>query len=153
MLLLLHSAFKLSKVKMLLKGEVGGRALNSQGNYFFYDGKSWKNHGIFFFAFEFLWEPCNIWGKFLRFGAKRSVMLEIKGLLVRVSCLWSHYVVFLSKTLYPLLCSGPEVIKLFQCSTQLSMKFQLLIKTKMATNKELYYFKFLRCCIYHANKC
>ena len=25
---------------------------------------------------------------------------------------------------------GPEVIKLFPCSTQLSMKFQLLIKTK-----------------------
>ena len=26
--------------------------------------------------------------------------------------------------------SGPEVIKLFSCSTQLSMKFQLLIKLK-----------------------
>ena len=29
---------------------------------------------------------------------------------------------------------GPEVIKLFSCSTQLSMKFQLLIKTKMLKN-------------------
>ena len=26
--------------------------------------------------------------------------------------------------------SGPEVIKLFSCSTQLSIKFQLLIKSK-----------------------
>ena len=32
MLLLLHSAFMLSVVKMLLKGEVGDRALNSHGN-------------------------------------------------------------------------------------------------------------------------
>ena len=32
MLLLLHSAFMLSMVKMLLKGEVGGLALNSHGN-------------------------------------------------------------------------------------------------------------------------
>ena len=30
--------------------------------------------------------------------------------------------------------SGPEVIKLFSCSTQLRMKFQLLIKTKMLKN-------------------
>ena len=32
---------------------------------------------------------------------------------------------------------GPEVIKLFSCSTQLSMKFKLLIKTKMPTYKEV----------------
>ena len=32
-LLLLHSAFILSMVKMPLKGEVGGHALNSHGNY------------------------------------------------------------------------------------------------------------------------
>ena len=56
MLLLLHSEFMLSVVKMLLKGEVGGRALNSHGNYIVDHGKSWKNHGIVFF--EFLWEPC-----------------------------------------------------------------------------------------------
>ena len=30
--------------------------------------------------------------------------------------------------------SGPKVIKLFSCLTQLSIKFQLLIKTKMLTN-------------------
>ena len=29
--------------------------------------------------------------------------------------------------------SGPEVIKLFSCSTQLSMKFSLLINMKMPT--------------------
>ena len=33
--------------------------------------------------------------------------------------------------------SGTEVIKLFSCSTQLSTKFQLLIKTKIPTNKEV----------------
>ena len=47
---------------------------------------------------------------------------------------------------------GPEVIKLFSCSTQLSTKFQLLIKTKIRTNKEVSCFKSLRC-IYHAKKC
>ena len=51
MLLLLHSAFMPSVVKMLLKGEVGGRALNSHGNYIFDHGKSWKNHGIIFLKF------------------------------------------------------------------------------------------------------
>ena len=30
-----------------------------------------------------------------------------------------------------LIISGPEVIKLFSCSTQLSMKFSLLINKKM----------------------
>ena len=51
MLLLLHSAFMRSVVKMLLKGEVGGRALNSHGNYIDDHGKSWNC------VFEFLWEP------------------------------------------------------------------------------------------------
>ena len=36
---------------------------------------------------------------------------------------------------------GPEVIQLFSCSTQLSTKFQLLIKTKIPTNKEVSIFK------------
>ena len=31
--------------------------------------------------------------------------------------------------------TGPEVIKLFSCSTQLSTKFQLLIKTEIPTKK------------------
>ena len=33
--------------------------------------------------------------------------------------------------------SGPEVKKLFSCSTRLSTKFQLHIKTKILTNKEV----------------
>ena len=32
-LLLLHSTFVLSVVKMRLKGDIGGHALNGQGNY------------------------------------------------------------------------------------------------------------------------
>ena len=51
MLLLLHSAFMLSVAKMLLKGEVGCRALNSHGNYIVDHGKSWKNNVIVFFNF------------------------------------------------------------------------------------------------------
>ena len=56
MLSLLHSAFMLSVVKMLLKGEVGGSALNSNGNYIVDHEKSWKC------VFEFLWEPCRAKG-------------------------------------------------------------------------------------------
>ena len=33
--------------------------------------------------------------------------------------------------------SGPEVIKLFSCSTQMSTKFQLLINTKIPTNEDV----------------
>ena len=36
-----------------------------------------------------------------------------------------------------LLTPGLEVIKLFSCSTQLSSKFQLLVKTKIPTKKFL----------------
>ena len=50
-LLLLHSTFMLCVVKMLLEGEVGGRALNSHRNYIVDHGKSWKNHGIVFLNF------------------------------------------------------------------------------------------------------
>ena len=39
MLLLLHSPFMLSMVKVLLKGEVEGCALNSHGNYIVDHGK------------------------------------------------------------------------------------------------------------------
>ena len=52
MLLLLHSAFLLSVAKILLKGEVGGHALNSHGNYIVDHGKLWKNHGIVFLNFS-----------------------------------------------------------------------------------------------------
>ena len=55
MLLFLHSAFILSIVKMLLKGEVIDSALNSHGNYIVDRGKSWQNHGIVFL--NFCWNP------------------------------------------------------------------------------------------------
>ena len=51
MLLLLHSAFMRSVVKMLLRGQVGGCALKSHGNYIVDRGKSWKNHEIVFLNF------------------------------------------------------------------------------------------------------
>ena len=55
-LLLLHYVFMLSVVTMGLKGEVGGYALNSHGNFIVDHGKimeiSWNC------VFEFLWEPC-----------------------------------------------------------------------------------------------
>ena len=44
---------------------------------------------------------------------------------------------------------GLKVIKLFSCSTQLSTKFQLVIKTKIPTNEEVSCFKSLKCFIYH----
>ena len=51
MLLLLHSAFMISVLKMLLKRDVGGSELDSHGNYIDDHGKSWKNHGIVFLNF------------------------------------------------------------------------------------------------------
>ena len=49
--------------------------------------------------------------------------------------------------------SRPRGYKLFSCSTQLSTKFTLLIKTEIPTNKEVPGFESLRSYIYHANKC
>ena len=43
---------------------------------------------------------------------------------------------------------GLKVIKLFSYSTQLSMKLQLLIKTEIPTNEEVYCFESLSCCMY-----
>ena len=51
MLFVLRSAFMLRVVKILLKEEVGGSALNSHGNYIADHGKSWKYHGIVFLNF------------------------------------------------------------------------------------------------------
>ena len=50
-LLLMHSTFMLSVMKMSLKGKVEGCVLNSHGNYIVDHGKSWNC------VFEFLWEP------------------------------------------------------------------------------------------------
>ena len=46
-----------------------------------------------------------------------------------------------------------EVKKRFSYSTQLITKFQLLIKTKIPTNREVSCLKSLRYCIYPAYKC
>ena len=48
--------------------------------------------------------------------------------------------------------SGPKVIKLFSCSSQLNMEFQMLIKSKMLKNKDFSCVQMLRCCIYHNYK-
>ena len=45
----------LSAVKMLLKGEVGGCALNSHGNYIVDPGILLKNHGIVYL--NSCWNP------------------------------------------------------------------------------------------------
>ena len=50
-LLLLHSVFMLSVVKVVQKGDVAGHALKSHGNYIVDHGKSWKINGIVFFDF------------------------------------------------------------------------------------------------------
>ena len=42
--------------------------------------------------------------------------------------------------------SWPQSYKKCSCSTKLSTNFQLLIKTKIPTNEEVYCFKSLRCC-------
>ena len=43
-LMLLHSTFMHSVMKMQLKGEIEGHALNSHGNYIFDHRKLWKSH-------------------------------------------------------------------------------------------------------------
>ena len=48
---------------------------------------------------------------------------------------------------------GLEVIKLFSCLTQLSMKIQLLIKTKIPSNEVVSCLRSLGFCIYHADTC
>ena len=52
---------------------------------------------------------------------------------------------------------GPEVIKLFPCSTQMSMKFSLLINMKMPTIVGIFIFIgreiFTVSCVYHERIC
>ena len=79
-------------------------------------------------------------------------MFDSKSLLFNL-CLMKCFICVDDMLTLILLSPGPEVTKLFSCSTQLSTKFQLLIKTKTLTHKEVSCFKSLRCCIYLANKC
>ena len=48
---------------------------------------------------------------------------------------------------------GAEVIKLFSCSTQLSMKFKMLINIEIAKIDGIFRFNSLEPAIYPANKC
>ena len=50
---------------------------------------------------------------------------------------------------------GPRLLNFFSCSTQMSMKFQQLIKTKILKNKDFSCFQTLKWCIYHGvlNNC
>ena len=49
--------------------------------------------------------------------------------------------------------TGPRGYKtFFMLNSTTSTKFQLLIKSKIPTNKEVSCFKSLTCCIHHANK-
>ena len=68
-LLFLHSAFMLFMVKMLVKGEVEGSALNRHGNYIVDHGKSWKDHAVVFL--KFLWEP---WTSYIPYLTEKFVI-------------------------------------------------------------------------------
>ena len=48
---------------------------------------------------------------------------------------------------------GPKVIKLFSCSTQLSMKFKILINIEIAKLNGNFRFRSQKPAIYPANKC
>ena len=48
---------------------------------------------------------------------------------------------------------GAEVIKLFSCSTQLSMKFKMLINIEIAKIDGIFRFNSLEPAIYPVNKC
>ena len=62
---------------------------------------------------------------------KSKISLELK--FARISSLVNGTKLSLYFTLSNLVTSGPEVIKLFSCSTQLSMKFFPLTNVKMPT--------------------
>ena len=105
-LLLLHSAFMLSTVKMPLKGEVGGHASNSHGNYIVHHEKcmeqSWNC------IFEFCGNPnCTIYGKLNTeenaFRATESQKLRFKS-YPPVDDFCYHLIIFVN-SLYPR--SGP----------------------------------------------
>ena len=60
----------------------------------------------------------------------------------------------MSKDCYiPIQTPGPEVIKLFTCSSQLIMKFQLLINVEVVKNCGKFRFKTQKLVIYPAHKC
>ena len=125
MLLLLHSALKLSVVKMLLKREVGGRALKSHGNYIVDHGKSWKNHGIVFL--KSCWNPVIILTKYKGICV---VYVQLKGILNGRICNMSLPLFY--KTNYTLfkhtLCDVFVTILMSSCYFLLSYHFGPILK-------------------------
>ena len=77
-----------------------------------------------------------LWWRYLHVLTCFAVRSNATILYLYVLCLFGVVAMF---------CSGPAVKQMFSCSTQLSKKFQLLIKTKISTNEEVACFKFLRC--------
>ena len=49
--------------------------------------------------------------------------------------------------------TGAEVIKLFSCSTQLSIKFKMLINIEIAKIYGIFRFNSLKLAVFPANKC
>ena len=49
--------------------------------------------------------------------------------------------------------SGPEVIKFFPCSTQLSMEFQMLISLNISRNSAFLWLRYTKIAIFPAHKC
>ena len=64
-----------------------------------------------------------------------------------------HPLITFANSLNPDQAPALKVIIIVSCSNQLSKEIQVLIKTKIPTNKEASCYKSLRCCAYHANKC
>ena len=83
---------------------------------------------------------CCIQVSLFSFGDQSNILVENHRNIIYI------YDEYLCEIICILACSlGPGVIKKYSCSTQLSMKFQLLIKTKIPTNKEDSCFKSPRC--------
>ena len=74
-------------------------------------------------------------------------------LLVMTAVSWSAQELQCAVTMVSFDTPGPEVMKLFSCSTLLSMKFKILIDIKIATIDIMLRFKSSKQVIYPAIKC
>ena len=107
-LLLLHSTFMLSMVKISLIGEVGGHALNSHGNYIVGHGKSWKNHGIVFL--NFCGNPVSIYSPLFYAFAHRSYLFTHSSYAFThgtLLCIYSHVFTLNILTLFCIYAKKP----------------------------------------------
>ena len=76
---------------------------------------------------EFPWQPSSPFVNYITTTSYVSIVQQDKA--------GSEIAKLLS---YSKFCPGPKVIKPFSWSTQLSMKFELLIKTKMLKNQDFF---------------